>query len=313
MTRVLSMASVAAAALALAAPARAAGAEVVTGFAAFQLEVTGARVEARLSDREGHTARPQAGEKLVVVSLRGKAAKASNPVYAPGEFGLITEQRTRVAGAVVIVRRFHPCVAIRLGEEGEWTVAQPDLLSVTGFVSAGTFQLEVAARLPREAAACTVVVPTLAGGQASLPRGQPASGEPEPPEAKEVRLTVTGSITNMAEAKEYIEEDSYLQLVRLPADGRLEGRTDGRGRLTYTSDLPRVDIPADGRFTFRIPALEPGRYLLVAQRLKAFGLGRGGTPFLARAEDKKLAIVTVPEKEPAPEKVDLGRVFIPVP
>jgi len=126
-------------------------------------------------------------------------------------------------------------------------------------------------------------------------------------------ITITGVITNLEKAKKYIAKDSYLQLVFLPSDGQVSFKTDGEGRMTYESELAKINIPSTGNFIFETASLKPGQYLIAAQLLKAFGLGRGGSPLLAIKKTKKFAFIEVPEVSEGPIKIELGEVIIPVP
>jgi hypothetical protein len=126
-------------------------------------------------------------------------------------------------------------------------------------------------------------------------------------------VIIKGVITNLEKAKEYITNDSYLQLVFLPSDGNIAGETDSRGRMKYNSKLDKIEIPPTGVFTFKVTSLKPGRYLIAAQLLEPFGLGRGGSPLLGIKKTKKFAIIDIPEETKKPVNIDLGEVIIPVP
>lgn len=126
-------------------------------------------------------------------------------------------------------------------------------------------------------------------------------------------ITITGSIINIEKAKEFIAHDSYLQLVYLSPDGKLGGTTDDRGREKYDSDLPRIDFPSNGDFTLSVKNLGAGKYIVAAQLLESFGLGRGGSNILATRKTKQIAIVDITEESKDSVKYELGEVFIPIP
>lgn len=126
-------------------------------------------------------------------------------------------------------------------------------------------------------------------------------------------VVIIGFITNLEEAKEYITKDTYLQLLLVPSDGGVGFSTDEQGRTTYTSELPRIDIPSDGYFMFKTINLKPGRYVIVAQCLEPYGLGRGGSQILALEGTKEFVIVDIPKEEKMSGLINVGNTFIPIP
>jgi hypothetical protein len=126
-------------------------------------------------------------------------------------------------------------------------------------------------------------------------------------------ITITGRITNIKKAKEFIAHDSYLQLVCLPPGGKLGGTTDNKGREKYDSDLPKIDFPSNGDFTLTVKNLEPGKYIIAAQLLESFGLGKGGSNILAIRKTKQIAIIDIPDESKDSVKFELDEVFLPVP
>jgi hypothetical protein len=116
-------------------------------------------------------------------------------------------------------------------------------------------------------------------------------------------------ITNLEDAQEqYLAQDSYLQLVSLPADGRLSGSTDDQGRLAYDSDLARIPIPQDGVFAFQVGSLQPGTYVIAAQLLRNSSFLM---PLLVKEE--KPVMVEIPQNVELPLALDLGKVTISLP
>ncbi|MFQ5812712.1 MAG: hypothetical protein ACE5I2_05920 [Anaerolineae bacterium] len=124
-------------------------------------------------------------------------------------------------------------------------------------------------------------------------------------------ITISGLITNFEDAEQYLAEDSYLQLVRIPDDGKLSGTTDDQGRLVYDSDLAQISIPRDGAFTFQIESLEPGNYLIAVQLLRdTAALGGGPNPLLVKEEEEKYVRFEIPQDLNLPLSIDLGEVII---
>lgn len=120
-------------------------------------------------------------------------------------------------------------------------------------------------------------------------------------------ITINGNIVNMGEAKEYVEADSYLQLVAMPADGRISLRTDDRGRYIYESNLPQTKMPKAGVFSISAPGLKAGRYIIVSQKLTS-----GGGMFLIKKGERKAFEIKVTAGADQ-TTLDIGEVFIPVP
>ncbi len=119
-------------------------------------------------------------------------------------------------------------------------------------------------------------------------------------------VTVKGVVTNLAEGKERITGDTYLQLVFLPPDGKLDVRAEA-GRISFTSSLPRASMPTKGPFSFEGKGLGPGTYLLAVQKY-AFSTD-GFHPFL-RKDGQPLEIKI---SDSTPSVLDVGEVTLPVP
>lgn len=186
-------------------------------------------------------------------------------------------------------------------QDNTWSIKAgivTDALSVIDVVFEGTF-----------------VSSTLLEGTVKSPEGNgewAATAEPanEPtPTIATSGITIWGLISNLVGAEQYLAKDSHLQLVGLPADSQLSGTTDHQGRLVYDSELAQVPIPPDGVFTFQVESLEPGVYLIAAQRLQGYPFDM--TPLLIK--ETTYVRVEIPERANLPLSFDLGEVKIPVP
>jgi hypothetical protein len=134
---------------------------------------------------------------------------------------------------------------------------------------------------------------------------QPAAqAEPAP------ELTITGSITNLAEFAALVVPETYVQLVPMPEDGDVGVSTDDQGRLAYNSDLPRLPVPDSAAFSFAVPTIAPGKYFIAAQRLKSQGMTAGQRPIFATAADKKPYLVEIPADAKLPLTVDAGELIV---
>ncbi|MGO9093730.1 MAG: hypothetical protein ACLQGV_00765 [Bryobacteraceae bacterium] len=128
-------------------------------------------------------------------------------------------------------------------------------------------------------------------------------------DAKPHSVTIKGVITNLAEAKELIASDSYLQLVLPSGPGKtFKIHSDDRNRFLVDSNLPKISMPAKGSkgtFSFECKGLEEGEYVVAVQLLLDVGpssvLGKRGNPLLIRVS-----------KGTGPT-IDVGEVTIPVP
>jgi len=130
-------------------------------------------------------------------------------------------------------------------------------------------------------------------------------------EERENTIIITGVITNIEKAKEYIDKDSYLQLVYIPPNGTILAKTDWNGRTIYESDLAKINIPSDGAFTFKTSDLASGKYVISAQAIMPAGIGR--KPLLGIKGTKKVAIIDVPDATKKPIRIEIGELFIAVP
>lgn len=121
-----------------------------------------------------------------------------------------------------------------------------------------------------------------------------------------------GRISNFNNAKTYITEESYLQLVPYPDYGQMAFTTDTQGRRVYTSDLAVIDMPADGAFVFETFGLIPGQYVIAAQILEPYDPASEMIPVLTSSENQP-KIIVIPENGGTSFEVDLGNVILPVP
>lgn len=160
--------------------------------------------------------------------------------------------------------------------------------------------------------------------------GSPKDLQPEVHVAERHKraFTITGEITNWDEAREFLKQDSYLQLVRItsdqfsafdgPGSGRMELkiRMDDQARFTFVSELAKSSLPSDGHFSFENAELDPGRYLIVIQKHRPpmLGFPRTASQFIARKVGEKFAYVIVEIGEGPHEQLvrDLGKLIIQV-
>jgi hypothetical protein len=129
-------------------------------------------------------------------------------------------------------------------------------------------------------------------------------------EAEPHSVVIKGVITNLAEAKEVIASDSYLQLVRPSGPGRtFKGHTDGyRGRSSLDSNLPRISMPATGSkgaFAFDCKGLDEGEYVVAVQLLDV------GT--LTSVLLKSGGVLKIQVSKDTGPTIDVGEVTMPVP
>jgi hypothetical protein len=116
--------------------------------------------------------------------------------------------------------------------------------------------------------------------------------------------SIRGTITNFADAKKHVTQDSYLQLVDVPTDNRFRLRTDEVGRVILESDLPRAGAAA--AFAIPAPELKPGRYHIALQKTVSSAQGfRVASMLLTRKREDKPLVVEI--REPVGSSgVDLG-------
>ncbi len=91
-------------------------------------------------------------------------------------------------------------------------------------------------------------------------------------QTKSQSVTIKGIITNLAEAKQLITSDTYLQLAPLGRGGNVSAVYDGAGRVFIDSNLPKTSMPATGStgaFSFDCKDLDQGTTYVVAVQLSA--------------------------------------------
>jgi hypothetical protein len=125
-------------------------------------------------------------------------------------------------------------------------------------------------------------------------------------ETKSHSVTIKGVITNLAEAKQLITSDTYLQLAPLGPGGTFSVTYDGRGRVSIGSNLPKTSMPAQGStgaFSFDCKGLDEGTYV-VAVQLSAVNHS------VVLKKDRRPLLIRV-SKNTGPT-LDVGEVTIPV-
>jgi hypothetical protein len=145
------------------------------------------------------------------------------------------------------------------------------------------------------------------------PTMTPAPPSPAPtPTPSGIRIS--GAITNLDEARQYLVEDSYLQLVRM-SDGEVTFVFPQDGLVFVQSDLAQIPIPSDGAFAFQLDSLAAGKYFVTAQRFTPRNWTKMNAMVLARegGEPASVVVVEIPEGVTLPFVFDMGEVVIILP
>jgi len=134
-----------------------------------------------------------------------------------------------------------------------------------------------------------------------MSRGELLGGE-----TKTHSVTIKGVITNLAEARQLITSDTYLQLAPLGRGGNFSVSYDGRGRTAISSNLAKASIPAAGStaaFSFDCKGLDEGTYVVAVQ------LSAVNHSVVLRSGQQPLRIKVSKSTGPT---LDVGEVTIPV-
>jgi hypothetical protein len=115
------------------------------------------------------------------------------------------------------------------------------------------------------------------------------------------KITITGTIKNIIYLQPYIDEETFLQVVKFPKSG-FGTDYDERDRHYYKSNLAKIHFPKNGFFTIYAENLEPGKYFLSGQYFTSSGI----YPILMKGKFP----ATIYVKDNSPQKVDFGEVFI---
>jgi hypothetical protein len=120
-------------------------------------------------------------------------------------------------------------------------------------------------------------------------------------------VIIKGVITNLAEAKEVIASDTYLQLL-LDVPGRHQVTYGSRGRISFDSDLQKIPMPATGSkgaFSFDCKGLDEGTYVVAVQLLDV-----GTHTSVLKKNGDVLKIQVTKDTGPT---IDVGEVTIHIP
>jgi hypothetical protein len=125
-------------------------------------------------------------------------------------------------------------------------------------------------------------------------------------------INISGVITNLEQARPYLTEASYLQLVAL---GKVTFIFPADGGVLLKSDLAQIPIPSDGVFNFQLDSLEPGKYFVAAQKFTPRNWTRMNAMVLAKegGNPESVVIVELPENVTLPFIFDMGEVGIILP
>jgi hypothetical protein len=114
------------------------------------------------------------------------------------------------------------------------------------------------------------------------------------------KITITGTIKNIIYLQSYIDEYTFLQVVKLPKSG-FGTDYDERNRHYYKSNLAKIPFPKNGIFTIYAENLDPGKYFISGQYFTSSMI----YPILMKGEFP----ATIYVKDGLPQKVDFGEVF----
>jgi hypothetical protein len=127
-------------------------------------------------------------------------------------------------------------------------------------------------------------------------------------------INISGVITNLDEARPYLTEASYLQLV--VASDEVTFMLDASFKeVRLDSHLAKIPIPPDGVFSFQVENLEAGKYFVTAQKFNPADMFNFHAMVLARVAGKpeSIVIIEIPENVTLPFSFDMGEVVIILP
>jgi hypothetical protein len=81
-------------------------------------------------------------------------------------------------------------------------------------------------------------------------------------------ITITGIIKNYKSISEFLDKDSFFQLVKVPSSFEILGKTNVKGfegRIMYVSDGPKVSVKEDGSFKINNIEIDSGLYIILVQ------------------------------------------------
>lgn len=149
---------------------------------------------------------------------------------------------------------------------------------------------------------------------ANMPWGlQKCYAEQEKPS----KLSITGTITNLEQAKKYLTSASHLLLINMEENLQLTIGLSGNIIIVSDGHL-KVEIPSEGTFTLEAKSLKSGNYLIFVQDILNLTMTMGkhqlGGTFISKAEDKQPFKIEIPEQSAGEHvKINLGEVVIRVP
>jgi hypothetical protein len=127
-------------------------------------------------------------------------------------------------------------------------------------------------------------------------------------------VSISGVITNLDEARPYLTEASYLQLVDI-SDGEVTFVYPREGGVLLESELAQIPIPPDGIFSFQVDRLEPGEYFIAAQKFNPRDWMRHNAMVLAKeaGDPKSVVMIEIGDDVALPFRFDMGEVVMILP
>jgi hypothetical protein len=129
-------------------------------------------------------------------------------------------------------------------------------------------------------------------------------------------ISISGSITNLSDTKQYLSEKSFLQLIHVSDKGTISFVFPADGAIFLDSDLAQIPIPSDdGFFDFRIENIEPGKYFISAQKFNPPNGTRFNAMLIATdpTNPESVIAIDIPENITLPFHLDLGKVALILP
>jgi hypothetical protein len=126
------------------------------------------------------------------------------------------------------------------------------------------------------------------------------------------QIIITGQIVNIAQARPYLENNSYLALCD---PKQIYGIQTSDGSITFKDPgFPKTSFSQEGRFRFELDSLSPGQYIILMTNVKDPPPGNFNIAYIVEKTETQIKEIKINyPSEGGPYKQDLKKVWVATP
>jgi hypothetical protein len=126
------------------------------------------------------------------------------------------------------------------------------------------------------------------------------------------QIVIFGKITNIEQAKKFLNEDSFLVLYNADQGIKAVLKVGGIW-LVPDENSVKTKLLDEGNFRFEMTSLDPGQYIILIQPVKGFTTGNASMALVVDENTKKTIQIKYPFETENQMQFDLKNVLLQVP